>query len=63
MAKAIRGSNYLVDDAEHDGVDEPDHGHAHQAQQEEVGVAVQLEVRGLGVQDGAHQLALLCVEA
>ena len=49
---------HLFHDAQDDGVDEADGGHAHQAQEEEVGVVVQLEVRGLGVEDGAHQLAL-----
>ena len=63
IAKAIHSSNYLVYDTEYDGVDEPDPGHAHQAQQEEVGVPVQLEVRGLGVDDGAHQLPLGRAEA
>lgn len=51
-------AQYLVHDAEDDGVDKADASYSHQAQQEEVGVAVQLEVGGLGVQDGAHQLAL-----
>lgn len=56
-------AQYLVHDAEDDGVDKADASYSHQAQQEEVGVAVQLEVRGLGVEDGAHQLALSCAEA
>lgn len=56
-------ASHLVDDAEDDGVEEADASHAHQAQQELVGVAVQLEVSGLGVEDGPHQLAFLCAEA
>lgn len=53
---------YLVYDAEDDGVDEANAGHSHQTEQEEIGISVQLEVSGLGVQDGAYQLALLCAE-
>lgn len=53
----------LVNDAEDDGVDEADARHADQTQQEEVGVPVQPEVCGLRVENGAHQLALLCTEA
>lgn len=55
--------SHLVDDAEDDGVEEADASHAHQAQQELVGVTVQLEVSGFGVEDGSYQLAFLCAEA
>lgn len=55
--------SHLVDDAEDDGVEEADPCHAHQTQQELVGIAVQPEVGGFGVEDGSHQLALLCAEA
>lgn len=55
--------SHLVDDAEDDSVEEADPGHAHQTQQELVGVAVQPEVSGLGVQDGPNQLAFLGAEA
>ena len=58
-----RSSFYLVHYAEDDGVDEADPCHPHQTQQEQVGVSVQLEVCGFGVEDGAHQLAFLCAEA
>lgn len=54
---------YLVNDAEDDGVDEADPRHPHQAQEEQVRVPIQLEVCGFGVEDGAHQLAFLCAEA
>lgn len=59
----VVGGLYLIHDAEDDGVDKTDASHSHQAQQEEVGVVVQLEVGGLGVEDGAHQLALGSAEA
>lgn len=54
---------YLVEDADDDGVQEPDARHTHQAEQEEVGLAVELEVGGLWVQDGAHQLPFRSAEA
>lgn len=54
---------YLVHHAEDDGVDESDRCHSHQAQQKEVGVSVELEVSGFGVEDGAHQLPFLCAKA
>lgn len=55
--------SHLVDDAEDDGVEETDPSHAHQTQQELVGVTVQPEVGGFGVENGSHQLAFLCAEA
>lgn len=55
--------SHLVDDAEDDGVEEADPSHAHQTQQELVGITVQPEVGGFGVEDGPHQLAFLCAEA
>lgn len=56
-------TRHLVHDTEDDGVDEADPRHPHQAQQEQISIAVQLEVGGFGVQDGAHELAFLCAEA
>lgn len=55
--------SYLVHDAEDNSVDEADGGHPHQAQQEQISIAVKLEICGLGMEDGAHQLAFLCAEA
>lgn len=46
--------DYLIHDAEDNGVDKAYSSHSHQAQQEEVGITVQLEVGGLWVKDGAH---------
>lgn len=54
--------DYLVHDAEDNGVYEADSSHSHQTQQEEVGITVQLEVGGFGVKYGAHQLAFGCAE-
>lgn len=51
-----------MSDAEDDGVDKAYSGHAHQTQQEEVGIAIQLEVGGFWVKDGAHQLTFGCNE-
>lgn len=53
---------HLVKDADDDGVEEADAGHAHQAEQEQVGLAVELKVGGLWVQDGAHQLPFRSAE-
>lgn len=54
---------YLVHDTEDDGVEEADPCHPDQTQQEEISIAVQLEVCGFGVEDGAHQLTFLGAEA
>lgn len=54
--------HYLVHDTEYNGVNKADSSHSHQTQQEEVGIAVQLEVGGFGIKDGAHQLAFSCAE-
>lgn len=54
--------HYLIHDAEDNGVDKTYSSHSHQAQQEEVGITVQLEVGGLWVKDGAHKLAFGCAE-
>lgn len=51
MRSSSKSVSHLVDDAEDDGVEEANPGHAHQTQQELVGVTVQLEVSGFGVQD------------
>lgn len=51
---------YFVNNAMYDGVYEANSSHKHQTQKKEVGIAVQLEVCGFGIQDGADQLALGC---
>lgn len=51
-----------MNDAERNRVYKAYYSHAHQTQQEEVGITIQLEVSGFGVQDGAHQLAFGCAE-
>lgn len=61
--KGVQEQRYLVHDTEDDGVDEADPCHPHQTQQEQVSIAVQLEVCGFRVEDGAHELAFLCTEA
>lgn len=61
-ASPLKQHQYLVHDTEDDGVDEADACHPHQTQQEQVGIAVQLEICGFRVEDGAHQLALLCTK-
>lgn len=55
--------SYLAHDAEDNSVDEADGCHPHQTQQEQISVTVKLEIRGFGMEDGAHQLAFLCAEA
>lgn len=54
---------YLVHDTEDDSVDEADPCHPNQTQQEQISIAVQLEVCGFRVENGAHKLAFLCTEA
>lgn len=54
--------HYLVHDTEYNGVNKADSSHSHQTHQEEVGIAVQLEVGGFRIKDGAHQLAFSCAE-
>lgn len=54
--------DYLVHDTKGDGVDKANSSHSHQTQQEEVGIAVQLEVGGFWIKDGSHQLAFGCAE-
>ena len=54
--------HHLVYDAEDNRVDKADSSYSHQTQQEEVGITVQLEVGGFGIQDGAHQLTFGCAE-
>lgn len=60
--RCAQSAPYLVEDADDDGVEEADARHAHQAEQKQVGLAVELEVGGLRVQDGAHQLPFRSAE-
>lgn len=50
-------------DVDNDGVEETEHCQHHHAHEELCGITVQFEVGGLGVEDGAHQLALFCTKA
>lgn len=65
----LRRNNYfssvwhLVHDTEDDGVDEADPRHPYQTEQEQISIAVQLEVGGFRVEDGANKLAFLRTEA
>lgn len=50
-------TDYLIHDAENDGVDKAYSSHSHQTQEKEVGITIQLEVGGFRVKDRAHKLA------
>lgn len=56
-------ASYLVNDADDYGVEKSDPRHAHQAEQEHVGISVELEICRLWVQDGADQLPFGSAEA
>lgn len=53
----VSATDYLINDAENDGVDKAYSSHSHQTQEKEVGITIQLEVGGFRVKDRAHKLA------
>lgn len=54
---------YLVENADDHRVEEPKGCHPNEAQEEQVGIPVELEIGRLGIQDGADQLPFRGAEA